>query len=129
MKTIKELRTEFYNAITSDVTLQGLIGNRLYWINRPTVSDVFPLITQQYFDTSSEYTFDATGVNRVADDIVFQTNIYVDPQEINQMDDIVEQLKVVLNAIGYRNINAPVEFLETDINKVARPMRWERYNV
>jgi len=129
MKTIAEIRTEFYDTILADVNIINVIGDRLYWINRITVENTFPLITYQYFDTSGEYSFDPTGVNRVADDIIFQTNIYVSPQNIDVMDALVERLKVSLNAIGYRNINSPIEFLEVDINANVRPMRWERYNV
>lgn len=129
MKTIKELRTEFYNTIKNDVTISGIVSDRIYWMNNITVSNTFPLITQQYFETNGEYSFDATGVNRVADEIIFQTNLYVDPQEIDQMDDLVEALKTALNAIGYRNINSPIEFFDSEIMKNIRPMRWERYNV
>jgi len=124
LNTIKQLRTEFYNAINTD--LASLISGRIYWINRPTVQNTFPLITQQFFDTTGEYTF---GVTRTADSIIFQTNIYVSTEEINQMDDIVEALKTSLNAIGYRNINSPIEFFDTETQKNVRPMRWERYNV
>lgn len=129
MNTIKQIRTEFYNAINNDATLTSLISSRIYWINKITVSNTFPLITYQYFDTNGEYAFSDTGVDRVADNIIFQTDIYVDPQEVDQMDEIVEQMKVVLNAIGYRNINSPITFLDSDINKNIRPMRWERFNV
>ena len=124
MNTVKQLRTEFYDAITTG--LVGLVSDRVYWINRVTVENTFPLITYQYFETSGEYTM---GVTRVADDVIFQTDIYVDPQAINTMDDIVELMKTTLNAIGYRNINSPIEFFDTDTSKVIRPMRWERYNV
>jgi len=78
---------------------------------------------------NGEYSFDPTGVNRVADNIIFQTDVYIVSGDITTMDGIVEQLKVVLNGLGYRNINSPIEFVEADINKVVRPLRWERYNV
>ena len=129
MQTIKQIRTEFYNTIINDVALQNLIDDRLYWINRVATNNIFPLITYKFFETNGMYTFDPTGVNRVGDDVIIQTDIYVEPGEIEQMDDIVEALKVALNAIGYRNINAPIEFFEADINKNVRPMRWERFNV
>jgi len=129
VNTIKQVRTEFYNAINNDATLTALIADRIYWINRVTTSNTFPLITYQYFDTNGEYSFSDTGVNRVADNIIFQTDIYVDPQEVDQMDEIVERLKVVLNLIGYRNINSPITFYDVDIVKNIRPMRWEKFNV
>lgn len=129
MNTIGQVRSEFYNAILADTNITNLISDRLYWINRITVENDFPLVTYQYFDTSGEYSFDDTGVNRVADNIVFQTNIYVSPQNISDMDTLVENLKTALNAIGYRNINAPIEFLDSEIQMNVRPMRWEKWNV
>ena len=129
MQTISQLRAEVYNAINNDSTLTSLIGDRIYWLSRPTVKNVFPLISYSFFDTLGIYTFDSTGVNRSADDIIFQTDIYTDPSDITSMDAIVERIKAVMNTIGYRNINSPIEFLETDINKIIRPMRWERFNV
>ena len=44
MLTLKQVRTEFYDAINNDATLTGLIANRIYWINKITVGNVFPLI-------------------------------------------------------------------------------------
>jgi len=124
VKTVKELRAEFYDAIKAG--LLPLVSDRIYRINKVTISNNFPLITYQYMETSGEYTM---GVTRVADDVIFQTDIYVDPQEIDKMDDIVELMKTTLNAIGYRNTNSPIEFFDAEISENIRPMRWERYNV
>ena len=129
MKTLKQVRAEFYNALTNDTDLTALVGNRVYWLNRPTVENTFPMITYQYFDTVGEYTFNPTGVNRAADDIIFQTNIYVNVDDIDGMHDIMERLKVILNGLGYMNINSPITFFEEDINKNVKPMRWESFNV
>jgi len=127
--TVKQVRIAFYNAINNDTELTALISDRLFWINKVTTSNTFPLITYQYFETSGEYSFSDVGVNRVADNVIFQTDIYVNPGEVHEMDDIVERLKVVLNLIGYRNINSPITFLDGDIGKNIRPMRWEKFNV
>ena len=129
MKTIKQVRAEFYNALISDTDLTDLVDDRIYWLNRPTVKNTFPMITYQYFDTVGEYTLGGTGVNRSVDDITFQTNIYVDKSDIDAMHDIMECLKTVLNGIGYRNINSPITFFEVDIDKNVKPMRWEGFNV
>lgn len=129
MKTISEIRDEFYNAIIDESTVTDIMpADRLDWKD-PDKDDDFPLMTYKYFDTNGVYTFGSASaeVERVADDIVFQVDIYADT--IDNMDGLVEGLKVALNKIGYRNINSPVEFFDQTVNKMVRPMRWERSNV
>ena len=129
MQTLTQVREEFYNAIINESTIIAIMpADRLDWKD-PSRDDAFPLMTYKYFDTNGVYTFGSptVQVERVADDIIFQVDIFTD--DIDEMDGLFEGLKVALNKIGYRNINAPVEFFDQSVNKMTRPTRWERSNV
>lgn len=128
MKTVNQVKAEVYNAILANSTITGIMGVRLYWLSTITSSYAFPLMVYKFFDTVGSYSFDPVGVKHEADKNTFQIDIYTDPTEMGQMDTLYEALKTTMNAIGYRNINAPIEFIEATINKVIRPTRWEKHN-
>jgi len=129
IKTTVQLNAEFFNALINDATLQTLIGDRVRWLSTPTISDTFPLMTYAKFDNAGQYAF---GINLSAENVTFETRHYVDPQDGDasgkMSDKIMDALKVALNAINYRQINAPAVFLEANINKAVSIVRWERVN-
>jgi hypothetical protein len=118
MKTETQLRAEFYTAIASIVTVS--------WLSKPTSSSTFPLATYQILDASGEYSF---GVTRSAEDRTFQVDLYVEPSDVVNGDNKLDAIKTALEAINYRQAGSQAEFLETDLNKVIKVTRWERYNV
>lgn len=126
MLTEKQITAELYNALTGDATLTNLIGDRLYWIARPTKDNTFPLIVYSKVDNIAGYAF---GGSLQSDEGVVQLDVYTDPSEVNQMDDIVQAIKPIMQGLCYRNTSTPPQFLEADINKIVRPIRWERINV
>jgi len=118
MKTETQLRAEVYNAITSIATVS--------WLSKPTTSDAFPLMTYQLLSSSSEYSF---GVVRSAEDRAFQIDLYVAPDDIVNGDNKLDAIKTAMENIDYRQSGSTAEFLDTDLNKVIKVTRWERYNV
>lgn len=124
MKTQNQLRAEIYNALYANSTLP----NDIYWIARPTVINS-PIIVYNVLDTTGAYVYGSGAIVRSSEDFTVQVDIYVSPEEVNLMDSYMEAVKTVMETINYRNLGSPVEFFETDINKVVRPTRWERLNV
>jgi hypothetical protein len=122
MNTQAQLRTELYSALYDNVTLP----NEIYWIGKPTLTSAFPCIIYTILDTTGGYAFQ-DGL--VSEDFTVQLDVYVDLGDQTNMDIIVQKLKDVMFAIGYRNIGQPVEFIESDINKIMRVTRWEKINV
>lgn len=125
MKTLNQLKSEIYSAITGDATIAGHIGTRLYWIGKISGKSKFPLITYKAFDDIGLYAFD----DYEGSNVVFQIDTYTSPSDVATMDGIIERLKTVMHAINYRLINSPIEFHDKDIDKIIRPTRWEKYNV
>ena len=125
MKTLAELKAEVYNAIANDSTMQNYINGRLYWIGKISGKSTFPLITYMVMDESGIYSFESVS----AEETTFQLNVYTDTTDIESMDNIIDRIKTLMHSIGYRLINAPIEFLDSDINKIVRPLRWEKFNV
>lgn len=117
MKTETQLRAEFYNTISSILPV--------YWLSKPTKS-VFPLATYQILDSTGVYNF---GINRTAEERTFQLDVYADPQKIIGLDNKMDEIKTALEDIDYRMVGSQAEFLDSELNKVVRVTRWERYNV
>jgi len=129
MLTQNEMRAKVYNAITGDATITGLIGDRLYWINKPTETDTFPLIVYKFVDTVGSYAF---GLTTQSEDYTVQLDIYTSSSDITSMDAICERLKSVMVAECMRLTSSNVEFSPDDTgiqNKVMRPQRWDYINV
>ena len=118
MKTETQLRSEVYTALVSAVPT--------FWLSRPTTTQTFPLAVYRRIAGEGEYSF---GVVRSAEDVIFAVDLYVDPKNIVEMDNTLDTLKTAMETINYRQVGSDAEFLETDINKVVRVTRWERYNV
>ena len=118
MKTETQLRAEFYNAISSIVTVS--------WLSTPSKSSTFPLAVYQLLDASGVYSF---GINRSAEDRAFQVDLYVDTGDIVNGDNKLDAIKTALEAINYRQIGSQAEFLDKELDKAIKITRWERYNV
>ena len=116
MKTETQLRAEFYNAVSAVLTL--------YWLSKPS-SGTFPYATYQILDSTGVYSF---GTNRSAEERTFQLDVYADPSAIVDLDTKMESIKTALEAIDYRMVGSQAEFLDSEIDKVVRVTRWERYN-
>lgn len=127
MLTQLQLRTEVYNALIADTALTNIIGTRLFWLSRPTSEDTYPLLIYKIFDSPADYAFGL--IPAISEEFTFQIDVYTDPNDITNMDTIIERIKVIMTTIGYRNTSSPIEFLESTINKIIRPTRWERINV
>lgn len=118
MKTETQLRAEFYNVLSSIVPI--------YWLSKPTKTSVFPCAVYKILDASNEYSF---GIVRSAEERAFQVDVYVDPNDIVNLDNKIDSIKSALEGIDYRQVGSQAEFLDSDLNKVIRVTRWERYNV
>ena len=84
------------------------------------------MATYQILDSTGVYSF---GVSRSAEERTFQLDIYANIGDMATLDSKMEQIKTGLEAIDYRMVGSQAEFLDSDINKVVRVTRWERYNV
>ena len=126
MKTEAQLRAEVYSELLANTDLTDVIGNRLYWISRPTLENDFPLVTYSRLDGPSTYAFNHSVQSEA---ISFQFDIYVDTGKAEDMDSIVEAIKDSMENICYRLISTSPIFPETDINKNVKALRWERLNV
>ena len=118
MKTETQLRAEFYNVINSIVPL--------YWLSKPSLTSVFPSATYKLLDSSGEYSF---GITRSAEERAFQLDVYASTGDIVNLDNKIDSIKTALEGINYRMIGSQAEFLDSELNKVVRITRWERYNV
>ena len=118
MKTETQLRAEFYNAISAIVAVS--------WLSKPTMTSTFPMASYQLLDASSEYSM---GINRSAEDRTFQVDLYVGIGDIVNGDNKLDLIKTALEAINYRQVGSQAEFLDSDLNKINKITRWERYNV
>ena len=116
MKTEKQLSAEFYNVVNPIIPS--------YWLSRPTqITGLFA--TWQILDATGVYSF---GVSRSAEERTFQLDIYADPDDLENLEDKTELIKTALEAIDYMLSGNQADFLDTDMNKVVRVQRWERYN-
>lgn len=129
MLTQGQLKDLVLDALAADTALTALVGQRIDWIGNTTEADIFPKIEYTVFDTDGSYAFGDSKLEAVSEDYTFQLNIYADPNSSAVMDDIVERVKAVMVDLCFRNSLSPGEFLDDDINKVVRPMRWEYINV
>ena len=127
MKTQLEIRTEVYNALTNSTDITDIVGNRIYWVSRPTVEDLYPLIVYQFISMGGSYTLGNTFLS--SEDFMIQTTIYDDPNNVTQFDNLVKAVKNAMNCIKWRNITSSCEITEYTINKVLMPLRWEDFNV
>ena len=117
MKTETQLRAEIYNALSPIVTL--------FWLGKPTKAN-FPYAVYQKIDNSGSYSF---GIERSAELVVFQVDLYTEPSEIVAADNLYDSIKTAMESIVYRLTGGTPEFLEEKINKVIKVIRWERFNV
>lgn len=117
MKTETQLRAEFYNAISAIIPL--------FWLSKPSATSSFPMATYQVLDDAGVYSF---GTNVSAQDRTFQLDVYANPSEIVDLDNKIDSIKTALHAINYRQVGSQAEFLDSELNKVVRVTRWERYN-
>jgi len=127
METQGQLRARIYNALLADSALTTIIDDRLYWIGKPVTTDTFPLLNYSILDTSGGYVFGQKSAN--SEDYSIQIDVYTDPSDITNMDAIIARIKAVMTTECFREISSSIEFLEPDINKIIRPMRWETINV
>lgn len=131
MLTSVQLRDEIYTAVTSNVTLQGYLGNpmRLHWLGRVTVEDTFPKAIYSKIDAVGDYAF---GVDLQAESLVYEVRIYTDTQDASalgyKIDLINDSLKTSMHGIGYMLIGSSAELLDESINKIVSITRWERIN-
>jgi len=127
--TQSEIRELIYNALTSDTELTSIISDRIFWLGSEPINNDFPRLTYFIYDTVAGYSFADGGLGRTSEEYGVQINVYTDPSDIANMDAIVERIKAIMTNLCFRNTSTPVEFLDTDINKVVRPTRWEYTNV
>lgn len=125
MLTQAQLRAEIYNALQND----ALLTDNIYWIDRPTVINDFPIITYAILPLPSEYAFGNGTIERMSETVVFQIDVYVAPGDVATMDAYIERIKTDMETINYRNIGDGGEFVIAEINAISRPTRWERHNV
>lgn len=117
MKTETQLTAEIYNALDEIVDL--------FWLSRPTIDQGFPLAVYKSIDVDSEYSFD---VSREAELRVYQIDLYISPSEMVQADNLIDSIKTAMETLKYRQTGSQADFLDSDLNKVIKVTRWERYN-
>lgn len=127
METQGQIRARIYNALLADTALATIISDRLYWVGKPTITDTFPLLNYSILDTSGGYVFGQNSAN--SEDYSIQIDVYTEPSDVTNMDAIIARIKAVMTTQCFREASSPIEFLESDINKIVRPMRWEAINV
>jgi hypothetical protein len=117
MKTETQLRAEIHNVLSPVVTL--------FWLSKPIKTN-FAYAVYQKIDNSGSYSF---GIERSAELVVFQVDLYTEPSDIVVTDNLYDSIKTAMESIGYRLTGGTPEFLEEKINKVIKVSRWERFNV
>lgn len=118
MKTETQLRAEVYNVL-SPVCTTG-------WLSKPTLNSSFPYIVYKLLDSSSDYSF---GITRSAEERAFQIDLYVNPSAISDSDNKLDSIKTAMEGIKYRQVGSGAEFLDSELNKIIKVTRWERFNV
>lgn len=124
MLTQTQIRTEVYNALNV-TAINAIVGTRIYWINRITVDNTFPLITYSLINLSGDYAF---GIVPSAEDVTVQVDLYVSPEEITQMDSLAQLVKTSMEAIDYRQTTTSGEYFDAETNKNIVAIRFERVN-
>lgn len=127
MKTEAQIKAEIFTAITTDSAIIANMGTRFQWMLKPTVTETFPMATFQILDTVGSYVLNGC-VNRNNEKVDVQITLYSDYSEYPKMDTIANDMKRVMESLGYMLTTSP-EFIEESINKVARTMRWTVQNV
>lgn len=127
MLTQNEFRAKVYNALNNDVTLTSLVDDRIYWIQKPTIANTFPLIVYKIVDTVDSYSF---GQKVQSEEYTVQLDIYTSSSDVVTMDSICDGIQDVLVSECMRRINSNVEFSPEELQtKVVRPQRWVYLNV
>jgi hypothetical protein len=124
MKTDIGIKGEIYTAITTDTTLNALIGGRCHWFKPQTTT--FPSITYSLLDTSASYILGGCVITS-HETIDLQIDIYVTMSQMTQLSNIVDNLKRVMTSKGYMLMPNQPEILEGDL--VQRATRWRLINV
>ena len=122
MKTQSEIKTEIFSALYDNT----IAGKNVKWLAKPA-SPVYPLLVYSLIGDSKDYEFQNN--NSTSKTILLQVDIYVDSQEIQKMDTLVEEVNTAIENICFRAINGGPEFLDTDSNKIVRSLRWEKIYV
>lgn len=114
-------RSDVYTA------LQAAGATDIRWISQPEKTDTFPVVIYSFFDQSGVYAMAGDGIENVSDEITVQVDIYVDSDDPVTLDDLYVDIQAAMEDINYRLINSPTEIRVDDINKIVRPMRFEKY--
>lgn len=116
MKTEKQLSAEFHTAV------QAVIPT--YWLSRPSkITGIFAI--WQILDSIGVYTF---ATDRSAEERTFQLDIYADPDSLEDLEEKMDLIKTALEGINYRLQGSQADFLDSELDKVVRVSRWERFN-
>ena len=118
MKTETQLTAEIYNALNSIVSL--------FWLSRPTLNQTFPLAVYKNLDISSEYAF---GISRSAEERIYQIDLYVSPEQVVIADNLIDSIKTAMEGLNYRLTGSQADFIDSELNKIIKVTRWERFNV
>ena len=121
MKTETELRTEVFNALDGNVNIPAV-----FWKANPPSNATYPSVWYSRLETIGDYVF-TTHLN--SETIQFQVDVRTDPNDITNMDLLVQEVKDTMHTLNYFNINSPNELFDSEINKNVRVTRWEIQNV
>lgn len=127
MKTSAQIKTAVYNAVTTDTAIIANLGAQFYWMLRPSVPPLTEFATFQILDTVGSYVVGGC-VNRSYEQVDVQINLYGVISSYTKFDTLTEDIKRVMEAIGFMLIASP-EFEDESLKRPVRALRWRYQNV
>ena len=127
MKTSAQIKTAIYNAITTDAAIIANMGTQFYWMLRPSVPPVSEFATFQILDTVGSYVVGGCVV-RSYENVDIQINLYGVISSYSKFDSLTEDIKRVMESLGY-TLTACPEFEDESLKRPVRTLRWRCLNV
>lgn len=118
-------KSELYNLLANDPTLQGLIGNKIYWLGNPLTAD-YPYLVFSEVDTLGIVSFGTGGgLTHEMDDVLLQIDIHSDYKQIIEQDAISIRMRDLLTENGYTQFGGAEQFDEIT-RKITKATRWSK---
>lgn len=128
MKTTTQIKTAIYTAITTDAAiLVNMPLGKFSWMMKPEQIPSTEFAIFQILDTVGSYVIGG-AVNRSYENVDVQINLYGITNSYTKFDTLTEDIKRVMEGIGY-TLTASPEFIDESLNRPVRTLRWRYQNV